>query len=129
MGCLGGVLTVENPYIARVKLKKLRKNLPEIKNYADFQNKEKIQSAFWDTKPEYQPVFMLGGNMRESMNKMQEIETLMEKFPGLDCGSCGAPTCKALAEDVVRGVASENYCFDVLRKLYKEGKNDHKTTN
>ncbi len=27
-GCVGGVLTVENPYIARVKLKRLRKYLP-----------------------------------------------------------------------------------------------------
>jgi hypothetical protein len=101
VGCLGGVLTVENPYIARVKLKKLRKNLPEIKNYADFQNKEKIQSAFWDTKPEYQPVFMLGGNMRESI-KNPEIETLKGKISRVDCRNCVLPHAKPLAEDVVR---------------------------
>ncbi len=35
--------------------------------------------------------------------------------PGLDCGSCGAPTCKALAEDIVRGQASEKDCVYYLR--------------
>ena len=33
---------------------------------------------------------------------VNQVERLMKKFPGLDCGSCGAPTCKALAEDIVR---------------------------
>ena len=40
----------------------------------------------------------------------------MKKFPGLDCGSCGAPTCKALAEDIVRGGASETDCVYYLRE-------------
>ena len=34
----------------------------------------------------------------------------------MDCGSCGAPTCKALAEDIVRGEASENDCVYYLRE-------------
>ena len=34
----------------------------------------------------------------------------------LDCGSCGAPTCKALAEDIVRGNASERDCVYYLRE-------------
>lgn len=40
----------------------------------------------------------------------------MKKFPGLDCGSCGAPTCKALAEDIVRGNACETDCVYYLRE-------------
>ena len=39
----------------------------------------------------------------------------MKKFPGLDCGSCGAPTCQTLAEDIVRGDAAPNDCIYVLR--------------
>ena len=42
-----------------------------------------------------------------------------DKFPGLDCGSCGA-LCKSLAEDIVRGVASEHDCIEVLRKYIKQ---------
>lgn len=124
VGCVGGVLNVENPYIARVKLKKIRNALPEIKNKIDFSDQAKVGSAFWTEKLKYQPVFNLANNMIESMTKMEEAEKILEKFPGLDCGSCGAPTCRALAEDIVRGVASERYCFDVLRKLYKEAIHD-----
>ena len=35
----------------------------------------------------------------------------------MDCGSCGAPTCRALAEDVVRGFASEDDCIYRLREM------------
>lgn len=126
-GCVGGILTVENPFISRIKLKKIRNGMPELKNFVNFEDKESIAKAYWEEKPEYTPVFTLADNMIDSMNKMEEAEKLMEKFPGLDCGSCGAPTCRALAEDIVRGVASERYCFDVLRKLYKEATHDDKT--
>jgi len=44
------------------------------------------------------------------------FRSLMKKFPGLDCGSCGAPTCKALAEDIVRGDANETDCVYYLRE-------------
>jgi len=47
---------------------------------------------------------------------MERMEELCKKFPMLDCGSCGAPSCKALAEDIVRGYATENDCVFVMRK-------------
>ncbi len=128
-GCLGGVLNIENPYIARVKLKKVRRGMPNIKTFLDENDEEAIKSAYWEKEIEFQPVFNLGNNMLESMEKMEQSEEILKKFPGLDCGSCGAPTCRALAEDVVRGVASERYCFDVLRKLYKEVTNDDKSAD
>ena len=36
---------------------------------------------------------------------------MVKNFPGLDCGTCGAPTCRALAEDIVRGYASVDDCI------------------
>ena len=48
----------------------------------------------------------------------QQVEELCRTLPGLDCGSCGAPTCKTLAEDIVRGEASEKDCIFVLRKYF-----------
>ena len=53
----------------------------------------------------------------ESFNKMQQVEALCNELPGLDCGSCGAPTCKALAEDIVRGLASERDCTFILSSI------------
>ena len=31
---------------------------------------------------------------------MQMIECIHAALPGIDCGSCGAPSCRAMAEDV-----------------------------
>lgn len=111
-GCVGGVLTVENPYVAKVKLKRLRKYLPVACTHMEEQPKIR---AYWTESVEYEPVFKLGENLIESIQMMAKVEQLMAKFPGLDCGSCGAPTCKSLAEDVVRGVAYETDCVHILR--------------
>ncbi|NLJ90609.1 MAG: 4Fe-4S dicluster domain-containing protein [Clostridiales bacterium] len=113
-GCVGGVLTVENPFLAKVKIKRLRKNMPleksSLTNYI-----EEEPYMYWSKEIEYKPVYQLGGNMHESINMLREVETILEKFPGLDCGSCGAPSCRALAEDIVRGQASENNCIHIVR--------------
>ena len=111
-GCVGGVLTVENPYLAKVKLQRLRKYLPiacsHLVSGVDSKN-------LWTDDVKYEPVFKLGKDMNESIANMARVEELCEKFPKLDCGSCGAPTCKALAEDIVRGVANEQDCIHILR--------------
>lgn len=112
-GCVGGVLTVENPYVAEVKLKRLRKYMPVARSHMDDNPEDMIR---WTTGVQYEPVFSLGGNLMESFSRLNQVERLVKKFPGLDCGSCGAPTCKALAEDIVRGNASERDCVYYLRE-------------
>lgn len=113
-GCVGGVLNVENPYVAMVKLKHLRKYMPIACNHVE--SSESLQGAYWSQDVEYEPVFRLGSNRRESIARMARVEELCERFPGLDCGSCGAPTCKALAEDIVRGEAKEHDCIHILKE-------------
>lgn len=112
-GCVGGVLTVENPYVAKAKIKRLRKYLPVSCNHL---GSDEHPEAFWNSELEYLPVFNLGSNITESFAMMAKVEELCKEFPGLDCGSCGAPTCKALAEDIVRGVAREQDCVHRLRE-------------
>lgn len=114
-GCVGGVLTVENPYLAKVKLLRLRKYLPVACNHISESDVKDVKEAFWTDEVKYKPVFKLGRDMRESIANMSRVEELCERFPKLDCGSCGAPTCKALAEDIVRGVAKEQDCIHILR--------------
>lgn len=114
-GCVGGVLTVENPYVAEVKLKRLRKYMPVARSHMDMEDQAE-EIVPWTTKVEFEPVFSLGETMMESFARLNQVERLCRKFPGLDCGSCGAPTCKALAEDIVRGQASEKDCVYYLRE-------------
>lgn len=112
-GCVGGILTVENPYVAEVKLKRLRKYMPVARSHMGEQAEPHVH---WTTGVQYEPVFRLGDTMIESFSRLEQVERLCKKFPGLDCGSCGAPTCKALAEDIVRGEASEKDCVYYLRE-------------
>ena len=53
--------------------------------------------------------------MQESLRRLAAAEKIEKEFPGLDCGSCGAPTCRALAEDIVRGKAYRHDCIYFLR--------------
>ena len=46
----------------------------------------------------------------------------MTYFPGFDCGACGAPGCRNLAEDIVRGKASISHCLFVQRVMEKNYK-------
>lgn len=110
-GCVGGCLNVENPFVAKTRIRSLMKYLPVSKNKS--YDIEGIDGLNWHMQPEYSPGMQLGSNltMTEAMERMQRINDLTEKLPGLDCGSCGAPSCRALAEDIVATGASEDDCI------------------
>ena len=112
-GCVGGVLTVENPYVARAKLKRIRKYRPVSCNQIDG---EDLSAFFWDEAVEYEPVLELDADFRTAMEKMKTMREIEARLYGMDCGSCGAPSCKALAEDIVRGFATEEACIFKLRE-------------
>ena len=118
-GCVGGVLTVENPFVAMAKLHRLRKYMTVAKSHVETEFLYPVEEAFWTEEVEYEPVFKLGQNVRESIVRMAQVEELCAKFPGLDCGSCGAPTCKALAEDIVRGEAMEHDCIHIFKEYVR----------
>ena len=111
-GCVGGVLTVENPYIAVARIKKLRRFMPVSLNHYSPAEKSRIE---WDTPVKAAHIMKLSDDYSEAIEKMNQMARITDDLPGLDCGSCGAPTCEALAEDVVRGVANVNDCIFKLR--------------
>lgn len=116
-GCVGGVENVENPYVARTKIKRLNKYLPQsVPHVDDFPSGINL---YLTEEIEFEPVFQLGNTLSESMERMSEVEHLVTQLHGLDCGSCGAPTCRALAEDIVRGKAQLDDCIYRLRDAYK----------
>lgn len=112
-GCVGGVLQVENPYIAKAKIKRLRRYLPVSKNHL---TSSVPQQMLWDTDLTYSPVMELGETRAERFDRYARMERILEQLPGLDCGSCGAPSCAALAEDIVRGNARADDCTVRMRK-------------
>ncbi len=116
-GCVGGVATVENPYIARVRMRALRRYLPVSLNRLGKDDTEYLpKDMLFKHELEYRPVGKFDEDRALAMQKMSEIETLAETLPALDCGSCGAPTCRAFAEDVVLGGRSVDECIVYMRE-------------
>lgn len=115
-GCVGGVLCVENGYVAKARHQRLRKYLPVSQNHLDGGVPRDME---WTEPLEFAPVLKLSQNLEEAMQMMEEINVICEGLPGLDCGSCGAPSCRALAEDVVRGAARTSDCVFVMREQVK----------
>ena len=87
--------------------------MPVSKNHLD---RSIPPAMLWDADLEYAPVLELGGTRAESFARYGQLQKIVEQLPGLDCGSCGAPTCRALAEDVVRGHAAVDDCVVLLRR-------------
>lgn len=117
-GCVGGVLTVENPYVAQARIHTLRKYLPVSQNHLKDGVPDKMM---WDKPLEYdENVLSLDKNINKAMEMMEQIEKIEASLPGLDCGSCGSPSCHAMAEDIVKGSAKETECIFKLREQIQQ---------
>ena len=113
-GCVGGVLTVENPYVAQARIQNLRKYLPVSLNHLD---EKDLDLMMWEKELEFNAdSFRLSDDLMEAMDMMDKMEQIYETLPKLDCGSCGAPTCRAMAEDIVKGKAKETDCIHKLKE-------------
>lgn len=117
-GCVGGVLNIQDPFIAKARMQTLRRYLPVSQNLLRPDEQYIPADYFFEEMPEYQPISQLADSMAQSMRMLSDIQTLRGTFPGIDCGACGAPTCRAFAEDVVCGRAAKDGC--ALLKTKKE---------
>jgi hypothetical protein len=118
-GCLGGSLTIQDPFVARYHL------LTWVQNH-----KRSVKKAYGGKVPVDLDRFRLsrpcnprGGmrldeNLKVAMEKLRQIDEVVKKLPGIDCGSCGCPNCLALAEDIVQGHAGENDCLYLLKRRH-----------
>ena len=124
-GCLGGPLMVKNVYVSQVIMKSMRdekggkyraEKLPlRDVDYRDYR---------WDKEVNHIPIHALDSDIMRAMQKLDEMEKLIDEMPGLDCGACGAPSCKALAEDIVRGEAKTTDCVFKLRERVRNLANE-----
>ncbi len=116
-GCVGGTLNVENPYIAKARLRSLRKYLPISRNHPE--TEDDVPSGVclddFDNILSGASIPALSVDRNEAIAKMSAVESIYKNLPHLDCGSCGAPNCHALAEDIIRGEADEADCLIKLR--------------
>ncbi len=120
-GCLGGVLAIENAFISSNNMKHWMDEDHKNDHKKDMDIWEELtkEDTFFEKELMPRPVFSLDSNMEKALAKMEEIESLYAQLPQIDCGSCGAPTCRCFAEDVVKKEARIEECVFILREKMK----------
>ena len=122
-GCVGGVLTVENPYIARGRLRTMKRYMPVTRNHSSMKTDAPLPEELKTVKlSQFENVSALNQSRAESFRMMAAMQSILKELPALDCGSCGAPNCRAFAEDVVRGEADINECIFRMREQLRHMK-------
>ena len=116
-GCVGGCLTVENPFVARARIQRIGQTM---KNDFDRNTVElpclKPETLDWKKPLEYEAILRIDADRSVALRKMAEMDNIRTSLPGIDCGSCGAPSCRALAEDIVMGASHKSDCVFKLRE-------------
>lgn len=121
-GCVGGPLTVESQFAARILNRKLVKTLPKTVSENDKANFTKLYfEGYFHFDKEIHPLpsMPLDQDINKAIKLVSQIDEIIKGLPGLDCASCGCPSCQALAEDIARGNASMTDCIFVLLKTIR----------
>ncbi|MBS3899174.1 MAG: 4Fe-4S binding protein [Dethiobacter sp.] len=118
-GCVGGFLNIQSRFQARVQLRWLMKEQgsvsAQLERATPF-SAEELEVKAQIVVPESISAGAFAPGLEEAIKIMKQYDLVLEQLPGLDCGSCGSPTCKALAEDVALNKALEIDCIFKLRE-------------
>lgn len=115
-GCVGGALNVVNSFVCGNRMD----NLPVTAAALPAPTAEELAALRWKKGLEYEPIIKFGDSLSEAMAKMEEVDRIYADLPKLDCGSCGAPSCRALAEDVALGYGKHNDCIFKMREQIQQ---------
>lgn len=118
--CPGGILVQGNRFIIADNLRRAAAKYPDI--HEKNGEYEKYCSAHIKME-EIEPRSMVkyDRDINVAIKKMEAANMLKKILPGIDCGACGAPSCDALAADIVRDDASLNNCIFMQARFEREG--------
>lgn len=131
-GCVGGPMAVENPHVARTTMKAIsraeygtragsgageRGTAPGAAPEADAGGANAAMPLRWEEEVLPRPAMVLDRDMGRALAMEERLEEIAASLPGLDCGACGAPDCRALAEDVVKGCAKIDDCIVRIKEM------------
>jgi len=103
-GCVGGIFNKENPFVAKERIDRVAGMIEEESQESkvvlnDVKDEEYVLSESITPRP-----ITLDPDINIALDKLEKLNEIEKKLPGIDCGACGCPTCKAFAEDIVQGV-------------------------
>jgi len=130
-GCVGGALAPQNRFVARKRLEnrarlleKLHHNEQEFSyDDSEFSKSMAQQMVIPEIKP--RSLYKLDENFEKAFKMAEDIKRIEKMFPSINCAACGAPSCSALAEDIVRGEASIGHCIFAKQDNEAKEKNIH----
>ncbi|QKG80519.1 [Fe-Fe] hydrogenase large subunit C-terminal domain-containing protein [Tenuifilum thalassicum] len=123
--CAGGILAPGNRFLTAENMLRdanskvvwsIDQSMSRIK---DYQKRVEDIANLKPLKP--RSMLKLDEDMVRAMGKMERVNRLMCYLPGIDCGVCGAPSCVALAEDIVQGNGALSQCV-FLQKIMENNK-------
>ena len=116
--CPGGILTCDNRFLmcerifARArKIAERERNGEQTKDHEIEQERNYLTRNVKVGEIKPRSMLVLDEDITAALAKMQRINELRAKLPQRDCGVCGAPTCDALAHDIVMGEAKISDCI------------------
>lgn len=120
--CAGGILNQNNRFIMSDRLRNLAKDYNKSTHdlVADYKNRLSYSDVFINSIPARSMV-KYDKDLEKAIKKMEMANRIKDILPGIDCGACGAPSCEALATDVVRDDAVLENCIFMQAIYEKEG--------
>lgn len=100
-GCIGGNLLWGNPFDKAINLENLIDSAtvkPKIVSKQDLYTESPVLKMK-DTR-----------SLQERMMEYEKLNEQLELLPGFDCGACGYPSCRIMAEEIVAGNATMQEC-------------------
>ena len=113
-GCVGGPLNIQNLFVARVNLKNMVNKYKTKDAYFDEEELTRFYGQEISGPPSPYcpgPSWCSTEMYPRHLVKMERLDAITATLPGLDCGACGSPNCRALAEDIIRGLAFDTDCI------------------
>jgi hypothetical protein len=116
---VGGPLNIQNFLVGRVVLKRMVRKYRE--KMPHFEPDQMVHFSgngqFRATEPVLpRRIMVLDDDVKKALVKMERLDAITKALPGMDCGACGSPSCRALAEDIIRGQAFDTDCIVKLRE-------------
>lgn len=126
--CAGGVLLPNNRFLTADRLKNrsssLKKSEGGDREKLITGKKHYLKNNAWLDPIQPRSMDQLDDDIGKAMEKMELEQEYIKLLPDIDCGSCGSPSCRDLAEDAARGKAKISQCVFIQRVLVNNQKMD-----
>ena len=116
--CPGGILTCDNRFLMCERIFARARKVADRERRGEQAKDHEVESErnylnnnikLGEIKP--RSMLVLDEDITLALEKMKHLNEFRAKLPQKDCGVCGAPTCDALAHDIVMGEAKLTDCI------------------